>query len=114
MVALTDTRDGPPFDFNQVRVFTWNGKRHRYETAYRERNLFGFLPITIRTEDFGKEGKLPTFSFRVQDEAGTSAERKYKLNTPIVRRVLAPGEKPSKSMRPPVPKKASQNGKKKH
>ena len=114
LVALTETRDGLPFDFNQVRVFTWNVKRHRYETAYRERNLFGLLPIATGVEDFGKEGKLPTFSFRVRDEEGNGAERKYKLNTPIVRRVLAPGEKPVKSMRPAVPKKAPQNSKKKH
>jgi hypothetical protein len=29
---------------------------------------------------------------RVKDDAGNVSERKYKLNTPIVRRVLAPGE----------------------
>ncbi len=99
LVALTEPRDGLPFDFNQVRVFTWNVKRHRYETAYRERNLFGLLPIRLGTEDFEKEGRLPVFSFRIQGEDGSMAERKYKLNTPIVRRVLAPGEQPVKSAR---------------
>jgi hypothetical protein len=29
---------------------------------------------------------------RVKDDAGTVSERKYKLNTPMVRRVLAAGE----------------------
>ena len=99
LVALTEPKDGLPFDFNQIRVFTWNAKRHRYETAYRERNLFGLLPVRTGEEDFGKEGRLPVFSFRVQDENGNTAERKYKLNTPIVRRVLAPGEQPAKSAR---------------
>ena len=99
LVALTEPKDGLPFDFNQVRVFTWNVKRHRYETAYRERNLFGLLPIRIGEEDFGKEGRLPVFSFRVKDENGNPTERKYKLNTPIVRRVLAPGEQPVRSAR---------------
>ena len=37
LMVLTEPKDGLPFDFNQVRVFTWNVKRHRYETAYRER-----------------------------------------------------------------------------
>ena len=32
------------------------------------------------------------FVVRVKDDAGNVVERKYKLNTPIVRRVLAPGE----------------------
>jgi len=32
------------------------------------------------------------FAVRVQDDKGGVSERKYKLNTPIVRRVLAPGD----------------------
>jgi hypothetical protein len=92
LVLLSENKDGLPFDYSQVRVFTRNVKRHRYETAYRERNLNGVLPVTVAQEDFGKEGKLPVFVLRVKDDAGNVTERKYKLNTPIVRRVLAPGE----------------------
>ncbi len=108
LVALTEPKDGLPFDFNQIRVFTWNVKRHRYETAYRERNLSGLLPIRLGEEDFGKEGRLPVFRFRVQGENGNPVERKYKLNTPIVRRVLAPGEEPVKTARPSTRKPAHQ------
>ncbi|HZP63984.1 MAG TPA: SH3 domain-containing protein [Terriglobales bacterium] len=97
LVALTEPKDGMAFDFNQIRVFTWNVKRHRYETAYRERNLDGVLPITVSQEGFDKEGTLPIFIVRVKDDSGNVSERKYKLNTPIVRRVLAPGEQPVKS-----------------
>jgi len=93
LTVLTEPKDGMPFDFNQIRVFTWNVRRHRYETAYRER-MEGMLPVTVSQEDFGKEGVLPTFTIRVLDDAGKLSERKYKLNTPIVRRVLAPGEEP--------------------
>jgi len=92
LTLLTEPKDGLPFDYNQIRVFTWNVKRHRYETAYRERNLNGALPVTISQESFDKEGTLPVFVLCVQDENGNVVERKYKLNTPIVRRVLAPGE----------------------
>jgi SH3-like domain-containing protein len=92
LAAMTESKDGMPFDYNQVRVFTWNVRRHRYETAYRERGLNGFLPITIGRENFDKEGELPIFVLRVKDDSDNVAERKYKLNTPIVRRVLAPGE----------------------
>ena len=91
LTVLTEPKDGLPFDFNQIRVFTWNVKRHRYETAYRER-MEGVLPVTVGHETFDKEGTLPIFVVRVRDDTGTVTERKYKLNTPIVRRVLAPGE----------------------
>jgi len=96
LAMLTDSKDGQPFDFDKVHVFTWNVKRHRYETAYRERNLNGVLPVTVTHEDFGKEGDLPVFILRVKDDNGQVTERKYKLNTPMVRRVWAPGEVPAK------------------
>jgi SH3-like domain-containing protein len=95
LCALTEAHDGMPYDFDQVRVFTWNTKKHRYETAYREHGLKGTLPVTVTQEAFDKEGTLPVFILRVKDDAGNVNERKYKLNTPMVRRVLAPGEQPS-------------------
>ena len=99
LCVLTDPHDGLPYDFDQVRVFTWNMRKHRYETAYREHGLDGILPVTITKEDFDKEGTLPVFILRVKDDAGNISERKYKLNTPIVRRVLAPGELASRPAR---------------
>src|SRR5215467_3218335 len=92
LCVLTEPRDGLAYDYDQVRVFTWNNRKHRYETAYREHNLDGVLPVTVTEEAFDKEGTLPVFILRVRDDAGNVVERKYKLNTPIVRRVLAPGE----------------------
>jgi SH3-like domain-containing protein len=97
LCILTEPRDGLPYDYDQVRVFTWNVKRHRYETAYREHGLKGVLPVIVSKEDFDKEGTLPVFVLRVKDAAGDAKERKYKLNTPMVRRVLAPGEQPPKA-----------------
>ena len=99
LCILTDPHDGLPYDFSQARVFTWNTRKHRYETAYREHKLDGVLPVTVTQESFEKEGTLPVFLLRVKDEAGNVSERKYKLNTPIVRRVLAPGEATSKPTR---------------
>ncbi len=96
LTILTEPKDGLPFDFNQIRVFTWNVKRHRYETAYRER-MEGVLPVTVAQENFDKEGLLPVFVIRVKNDSGNVTERKYKLNTPIVRRVLAPGEQPQRA-----------------
>ena len=102
LCLLTEPHDGLPYDYDQVRVFTWNVRKHRYETAYREHGLNGILPVTLTQEQFDKEGMLPVFILRVKDDAGNISERKYKLNTPIVRRVLAPGEiatKPSRKKR---------------
>jgi SH3-like domain-containing protein len=90
--VLTDPHDGLPFDFDQIRVFTWNVRKHRYETAYREHGLNGVLPVTVGQEAFDKAGTLPIFVLRVRDDAGNVSERKYKLDTPMVHRVLAPGE----------------------
>jgi SH3-like domain-containing protein len=110
LTVLTEPKDGMPFDFNQIRVFTWNLRRHRYETAYRER-MEGVLPVTVSQESFDKEGVLPVFTIRVQDDAGKISERKYKLNTPIVRRVLAPGETPTRA-NPKSPKRAGRKKRK--
>lgn len=87
LMLLTEPKDGLPFDYNQARVFTWNVRRHRYETAYRERKLNGVLPVSVGRESFGKEGDLPTFTLRVKEDSGNLVEKKYKMNTPIVRRV---------------------------
>jgi SH3-like domain-containing protein len=87
LMLLSEPKDGLPFDYNQARVFTWNVRRHRYETAYRERGLNGVLPVTISLENFDKEGDLPTFTLPVKDANGNLTARKYKMNTPIVRRV---------------------------
>ena len=92
LCAITEPHDGLPYDYDQIRVFTWNVRKHRYETAYREHGLKGVLPVTMTSGNFDKEGTLPVFILRVKDDSGNVSERKYKLNTPIVRRVLAPGE----------------------
>jgi ribosomal protein L12E/L44/L45/RPP1/RPP2 len=99
VVLFTEAKDGMPFDFNQVRVFTWNTRKHRYETAYRERDLNGVLPVTQGQQDFGKEGTLRTFTLRVKDEQGNIHEQVYKFNPPIVRKYYAPGETPIPKMK---------------
>lgn len=99
LMLLSEPKDGQPFDYNQVRVFTWNPKRSHYETAYRERRLFGVLPARVTTEPFGKEGTLPVFVLRVKDDNGNAEERKYKLNGVMVRRVTGEGEQKEKVKR---------------
>lgn len=110
LVLLTEPRDGLPYDYNQLRVFTWNRRRSRYETAYRDR-LQGYLPVIVGKENFGNEGVLPTFTIRARDEQGNIVSRKYKLNTPMVRPVTAPGEPPVRFARPSSGQPSGSRGK---
>lgn len=88
LVLMTENKDGLPFDYNQARVFTWNVKRHRYETAYRERNLNGVFPVKVGSADFGKDGTLPTFTLTVMGNESQPIEREYRMQGVIVKRVL--------------------------
>ena len=71
VTVLSPFKAGLPYDFNQVRVFIWNVKKHRYETAYREHNVAGYLPVKISMEKdpYNKDAHfvnaLPTFTTRV-------------------------------------------------
>jgi hypothetical protein len=106
LVLLNENKDGIPYDFNQVRVFTWNLKRHRYETGYREHFIIGYFPAKVSTEDFGKEGTMPVFTIRKQNADGSISDRKYRVIGNIVRPVLAPGEQPQQAAHSPdQPKK---------
>lgn len=63
LTVLTPYRDGLPFDFDQVRVFTWDQRRHRYGTAFRLRNIAGFFPVkVVPGNSNGPNGPAPTFS----------------------------------------------------
>lgn len=110
LVLLTENHDGLPYDFDQARVFTWNARRHRYETAFLQRGLSGFLPATLGKENFGSEGNLRTFTLQLADANGNLHPAKYKFNPPIVRQVLGPGEQPPPKVRhKAVPRKRARS-----
>jgi hypothetical protein len=92
LVLLNEPKDGLAWDYNQIRVFTRNRNKHRYETAYRERNLAGYFPVKTGHAVFDKEGDLPTFTIRKMYDNGQIVEVTYKMNGPIVRRVPTPEE----------------------
>jgi SH3-like domain-containing protein len=100
-VSVTNAfKDGLPYDFDQVRVFTWNTKKHRYETAYRQRSIEGYLPVTIGVNKSPQGLSLPVFTITVATseavkvDALTGAARpaetenlSYQLEAGMVKRV---------------------------
>jgi hypothetical protein len=125
---------GLPYDFDQVRVFTWNSKMHRYETAFREKNIEGYLPVTIQmaTDPYGKSAlaqtPLPTFTYRVLAadagpvvpdpesgivNPGRTISKTYRLEGNLVRRLVAPGNKDEPEAHPVAEEKKDKAAKKK-
>ena len=137
VTIMSPYKAGLPYDFDQVRVFTWNVKKHRYETGFRDRNIEGYLPLTVKTatDPYGKSPTAatpaPTFTYRVlADDAGPvipdpvtgaitpgkTILKTYRLESNLVRRVIQPGT-PTGGEAHPAPeaekKKVAAKGKKK-
>ena len=69
----TITKGRQPYQFDSFRVFVWSMRRHRYETAYIERNLKGYYPVTVERPP----GAPPRFSLPIEDKDGTRQLRTY-------------------------------------
>jgi hypothetical protein len=63
------------FDFDAIRVFTWNRRKHRYETAFRARELEGYFPIRVDPAEPGSINR--TFSVIDKDDDGKYWLRRY-------------------------------------
>lgn len=134
VAAMGPYTAGLPYDFDQIRVFTWNVKKHRYETAYRDKNIEGYLPVEVKmaADPYGKAAAstepAPTYSYRVlSDDAppvvpdpvtgavvpGKTVLKTYRLEGNLVRRVIAPGAQvPGEAHPEPVAEKKAAKGRK--
>jgi hypothetical protein len=134
VTVLGPYKAGLPYDFDQVRVFTWNVKKHRYETAFREHDVAGYLPVVIsmQKDPYGKSADagtpMPAFSYKVLagDAAIPTADpvtgelapsatvtKTYRLEGNICRRILQPGvAAPAEFHEAPEEKKDKKKGKK--
>ncbi len=104
----TTVRGRQPFDFDSFRVFTWNPRRHRYETAYIDRNTRGYLPVLLNEVDYtlgkGAPSKYPGFSLCLERQEGQRMRREYALLGNVVRFA---GERPCEAAAPMYVAKAT-------
>lgn len=127
LTVVNSWASGLPYDFDQVRVFIWNLKKHRYETSFRERNMEGFLPVKLfkAKNPYGKTPDdatlMPTFSYTVlsadaptptpdpktgEIRPAKTITKTYRLEGNICVRILPPNTPPPSEAHPaPEPKK---------
>ena len=68
-------------DFQGIRVFTWNMKKHRYETAFRTKGMRGVYPLEV-----GQDGVNPTFRvYELAEDGETKIPHDFVMYGVIVR-----------------------------
>jgi SH3-like domain-containing protein len=136
LTVLAPYKAGLPYDFDQVRVFTWSIQKHRYETAFREKNIEGYLPVTLQSmkDPGGKSAiaqqSLPSFTYKVLSAdspdvvpdpvtglmtPGKLITKTYRLEGNVLRRISSgPGALTAEDeAHPAVEEKKDKKGKKK-
>jgi uncharacterized protein YgiM (DUF1202 family) len=81
VIAERKPGSDPDVDFQGIRVFTWNLKRHRYETAFRTKGMRGVYPLEVRMD-----GPNPAFRiYELAADGETKIPREFVMYGVIVR-----------------------------
>lgn len=85
VTVLAPPKSGLPFDFDQVRVFTWNKRYHHYETAFRLHPIEGYLPLRVTP---AANGHAPTFSFLIAGSTAMTTDPETGIARPLSPRTV--------------------------
>jgi SH3-like domain-containing protein len=133
VTVLSPYKAGLPYDFDQIRVFTWSTSKHRYETGFREKSIEGYLPVVIgkMKDPYGKtpaaQAELPSFTYKllpadapaVTPDPDTGAmipsqtiTRTYRMEGNFMHRISQPGAQLEAEAHPVFEEKKGKKGKK--
>jgi hypothetical protein len=84
VAVLAPPKSGQLFDFDQVRVFGWSLKRHRYETSFRLHPIKGYLPVRVMSSPNG----APIFNFQIANGDNLTTDSTTGVTRPVTSRTI--------------------------